>query len=657
MTTDNACVDCGERHLIHGRGLCRRCYARRARRLSPVKRCEVCGQDKTGVQAGVCRACYQRVRGRPERVCRGCGEVAPHQGHGLCSRCYRRQWSAPERECDECGEHLPHHGKGLCATCHDRRRRGLVATCDQCGETRLDAGNGRCARCTREHGRRPRPPASCSSCGQEGRLHGHGLCERCYRRTQPRKQVVCAGCGRTARHAAMGLCERCYRQVQGPRRGTCEACGADRPNLQHGLCHACFYATELPLLASRSTLGERGQPWAGDLLVRFHRALVRWGYSGFQAARYSTELGRRLVANEPGSRAAFCTDEAQRLNLHLATQGPLRGLDARLARFLVEARLAGGVDLSVSGFRGRAVAIIAAAPEALRPELALMHEALLGERDYRRRTGEHAPSERSIHRVVAELAGWAGWMAGQGLTSWQQLTPDRFRQRMADLGVVGDNGVVRGHLGLLRQLLRELKARRRIFSNPLAGLRAPRAPDVRQRPLEDGELAEWIRRFSDVGTDPVLRLAGLLAVLHGLSQSELCAVQLRDLDRRQRTLRLVRRGLTIQLDPLTLDAVAAYLAVRPEPTGNRHLFVTTHTRLGLTPASSGFIDARFRSVGLQTRALRQHLIRELVAEDGSLIAARYFGMSVEQVSRHMCHQAVVIRESHQAVTDCIQDSL
>jgi len=657
MPADTTCRECGEARIIHGRGLCRRCYARRARRLSPVKRCDVCGQDKTGVKAGVCRACYQRARGRPERVCQGCGEVAPHQAHGLCDRCFRRQWRAPERECDECGERRPHHGKGLCATCHDRRRRGLVATCDLCGESRLDAGNGRCARCTRAHGRRPRPPARCSSCGQDGRLHGHGLCDRCYRRTQPRNVVVCACCGRAARHAALGLCERCYRRALGPRQGICDGCGAERPNLQHGLCHACFYATELPLLASRSALDERGQPWAGDLAVRFHRALRRWGYSGFQAARYSSELGRRLVAGQPDSRAAFCIAEAERLHLHLATQGPLRGLDARLARFLVQARLTGNVNLSVSGFRGLAVAVIAAAPEALRPELALMHEALLSERDYRRRTGEHAPSERSIYRVVADLDGWARWMAGQHLTSWQQLTPERFRQRMTELGVVGNNGVVRGHIGLLRQFLRELKARRRIFSNPLAGLRAPREPDVRQRPLEDGEFAEWIRRFSDADADPVLRLAGLLAVLHGLSQSEICALQLRDLDRRQRTLRLVRRGLTIQLDPLTLDAVAAYLAVRPDPTGNRHLLVTTHTRLGLAPASCGFIDARFTAAGLKTRPVRQHLIRQLVAEDGSLVAARYFGLSVDQVSRHTCHQAVLIHESHQSVTDCIQDSL
>ena len=75
------------------------------------------------------------------------------------------------------------------------------------------------------------------------------------------------------------------------------------------------------------------------------------------------------------------------------------------------------------------------------------------------RTGEPASSERHIYRTIAELAAWAHWMADQGLESWQQLTPGRFRQRIAELGLSGDDGVVRRHLGLLRQSLRELKAR------------------------------------------------------------------------------------------------------------------------------------------------------------------------------------------------------
>ena len=364
-----------------------------------------------------------------------------------------------------------------------------------------------------------------------------------------------------------------------------------------------------------------------------------------------------MIASGSDSQADFYRGQAVRLHEFLTTRGHLRGVDARLARFLIDNRLSHGADLSVSGYRGLAVSRIDTAPEPFRKGIELVRQAMIDERSYRMRTGERIVSERRIYDVTNQLVGWAIWMDAEGSVSWQQLTPTAFRKRVRELGIPPGGCSIPSHLGVLQAVLRELFARRLIFFNPLSGFRLPYPKDVLQRPLDDGAIGEWLRLFADDETDPVLRLGGLLVTLHGMSQAELRVLKLRDFDRRRRTLRLVGRGLTLELDPLSFDAIACYLRVRPKATRNEHLLVSARSRMTLGAVSSGFLDRRFHGIGLQTRAVKQHLIRQLATEDGALVAARYFGTRIEQVRAHLCQQTTLNRESKQEDTDCIQENL
>ncbi len=393
-------------------------------------------------------------------------------------------------------------------------------------------------------------------------------------------------------------------------------------------------------------LAQAGVSWAARVVGRLARHLRGRGYSGFQVWRYLSGLAGALLVERPLNEQVWLDDLTQRLAAQLARRGRLAGLDARLRELIIDRRGAPDAGLAVSPFRGMAERALDGVPVGFVDDLRLYHRVLLDEADYRRANREHVRSPRTHHHIVRRLAAWAHWMHQQGFVSWQQLTAERFRQRLLQLGRTAKPGVVDGMLLELRAFFRELVSHRRLFRDPLTRVARPRTPDLMSRPVHVESLRRWFAVLTDDSTPAVRRLVGLLVVLHGLTPIEIAALTRRDVDLRRRSLRLRRRRIVIDLDPITTAAVLAYLAARPA-CSNAHLLVTTRSKLAGTAASNSFVSLHLRALEIPSRATRQHLIRTFATEQGRLLAAKYFRISTRQIGRHMLHQEVLFAVSNQ----------
>lgn len=212
------CASCGRErklpYVIAGGRLCTTCFRQATAEL--CSRCNRIQPVATRDDAGaVCNSCHRKDPATHE-LCRSCGQlgtVATRRGGGpLCHRCYER----PPDRCARCGEDRP---------IHSRR-----------------SGEPECDRCYRQ------PTGHCTRCGTDGPLAvrgevaGSGICESCYETPL----VTCASCGETRRTAAKSddgpLCARCATRPT----ATCSRCGQDRPVQRRGaegpICSTCYDA-------------------------------------------------------------------------------------------------------------------------------------------------------------------------------------------------------------------------------------------------------------------------------------------------------------------------------------------------------------------------------------------------------------------------------
>jgi len=120
-------------------------------------------------------------------------------------------------------------------------------------------------------------------------------------------------------------------------------------------------------------------------------------------------------------------------------------------------------------------------------------------------------------------------------------------------------------------------------------------------------------------------LVGLLALLHGLSSSELRGLVLTDVDERHRALGLARRSRSLPLDPVSWTAVERGIAhQRSQRTRNPHLIVNRRTRTGSEAVGAEYLRALMTRSGTTLRQLRATRLSELVDEvDPVLVAARF----------------------------------
>lgn len=465
----------------------------------------------------------------------------------------------------------------------------------------------------------------CVDCGQDGKLHARGRCSPCYWRAKhDAAKEVCPGCGRREQLRKIASGPRCWRCVRheaprkqpAPRR--CRRCGQVRRHAAHGLCNACYQRD--PLIVSvwvqgaQDRLAERCPDWFGEL--------AEWLLERSAPAvslRHLRRLERALHAGveRPAALIAAVSDGGR--------SGRSPGDAARLLEaFLVAHGLVLASDEQGRLAHGRRARRIARCPPPLRPAAERYAAWLLAGRERATRIGERPLKDNTIEQRLAVLASLATHLDRDSVHDWATCSRahvDTF------LAARGDRGF---RLTALRDFFHFARKERICLIDPTTGLQHRPARGFRGRTLARDEQARVLRRWTSGDCHPHEALVGLLALLHGMSVSELRPLTVNDINTATRTVRLGRRPHPVPLDPLSFAALERCLAHRQQlGTTNPHVIVTRGTRAHRTPASQPYLSHVLDAAGASPQLLRQTRLAELTHRLDPRLVAAAFGMTPE----------------------------
>ncbi|WP_327415338.1 site-specific integrase [Streptomyces sp. NBC_01233] len=156
-------------------------------------------------------------------------------------------------------------------------------------------------------------------------------------------------------------------------------------------------------------------------------------------------------------------------------------------------------------------------------------------------------------------------------------------------------------LASLRSLFRYAKRNRRIFINPLRGIRVGRRPPGPVMPMSD----DGISRIQTIAQAPAACLAVALAAVHAARGEAIRALLLDDLDFHQD--RITIDGNLQPMGDLTRAALRTWLAERQTRwprTLNRHVLVSRQTANGTDPVSAYFLKRQLTLHGVSLDRVR-----------------------------------------------------
>ncbi len=179
-----------------------------------------------------------------------------------------------------------------------------------------------------------------------------------------------------------------------------------------------------------------------------------------------------------------------------------------------------------------------------------------------RRFAEYLKAERraSPHTVkayLADLARYAGWLAGHGLPL-RPSSPAAVRGFLAAQAGTGGPGTVARRLAAVRALYRFLVKERLADSNPARGVSAPRRRRPLPQALPEEEVAALVE--APASARPLeLRDRAFLELLYasGLRVAELTGLDLADLDLEEATVRVLGKRRKERLVPVGRPACRA----------------------------------------------------------------------------------------------------
>jgi integrase len=185
----------------------------------------------------------------------------------------------------------------------------------------------------------------------------------------------------------------------------------------------------------------------------------------------------------------------------------------------------------------------------------------------------------------------------------------------------------------LRSLFRYLRAKRRIFHNPTARLKAGPARLAVLIPLEDADY----QRTSGAATTPEHRLALVLAAVLAARPASIAGLQLDDIDLGNR--RITISGQHRHLDDFAYNVIRDYLDHRRSRwpgTANPHVLVSQRTAHDTRPVTSYYLSHLFKGHGISLDRMRSDRWLEEALSRGPdpLHLAAVFGISTGTAMRY-----------------------
>jgi integrase len=524
----------------------------------------------------------------------------------LCQRCYARAWRQA-RPCAGCGRDRPHLAAGLCARCYRLSRTRLVV-CPGCGEQREVYFGDRCERCKRRAAARA---GACRDCGKQVARLWSGRCRSCDAKSRE-VTGACRDCGDLTRLTS-GVCRACRLFRWAHPAGTCPWCGRQQPIGAAGACRSCQLAARAARARGKRARAPRPRPALSPAAARLLDELARYG----QARGWGPETLRRarravtavLASGEDLGQPPWEAADVRRF----LNQRHLVAL--RAVEFLTDQGLARpGPQAPLEAWLA---ARLAALPGPFAAEVRIWAGALQGRGPRTGRARRSTTIQGYVRVMQGPLASWSARYA-----SLRQVTTSDLTAQLAPL-----TGATRQlTLAAMRSLFTTLKTRHVLFTNPAAPLtgRALQPPPV--LPLDDALRARLLGYLHEPGE----RLIVLLAGVHALRPSEICALTLDAIDPAARTLLI--RGRARPLDQLTAGHAGAWLRARRArwpATANPYLLINRSTAGGIKPVGRSYIQATVRRAGLTAQDLRaDRLLGEAHASGGDpLQLTHLFGIS------------------------------
>lgn len=463
----------------------------------------------------------------------------------------------------------------------------------------------------------------CVDCSAPVKFCDRDRCHVCHRRAARAARKRCCGrCSRLRHLHPSGICAACMR-ADAPRKPaktiSCVGCGEQRRNAGHGLCSRCSLADPDRPFRYAAALADRLNPapeWWPELVA-------------FLAARYHPG-GAVAVLRDTGR---LLSDASAASPQQLLRRIPGGGTTGRaLGAFFTSSGLALPNDEEHRRAAARRRRYLDAVPASLAPAVAEFNRAQLEERDADRRTGRRPRSDITLEsrlRVLRDLS--AHLTASRPVTGWSEVIT-------ADLeGFIGRSPRNRHQLTyVLRHFFGWARRRRLILADPTRPLRLGGQPAFSGALLDAATQRKLFYRWTAEATHPHERLAGLLALLHAASNSQIRRLTVGDVDARGQTLNLAGRPFATPLDPLSWEALQACLTHREAlRTLNQHVIVTGVTRTGDRPSDQTYLARALAAAGTTAARCHQTRISQLVTDLDPKVVGVALGMNDTGLVRYL----------------------
>jgi integrase len=299
-----------------------------------------------------------------------------------------------------------------------------------------------------------------------------------------------------------------------------------------------------------------------------------------------------------------------------------------LEEFFVGHDLAFGLDQDARLAAGRRQRRVDSVPDPLRPAVRLFCDHLVRSRERARRAGTHQRTDSTIESTLANVRDLGRFLVDErAKTDWATVQPADIE---AFLNAQPRNRARR--LGNARQFFRWARRNKLVLVDPTAGLAPSARAAFTGRTLTVAEQRRLFRRWITGQPDvhPHEALAGVLALLHAMTNAELRALRVHDIDLPGRTMRVEGRSHPVPLDPVSVSALEACLAHRAGlGTRNPHLIVTKVTKPRATPASPAYLTHVLDPARVTIKVLRSTRLVDLLVTLDPKVVAEALGMNAD----------------------------
>jgi len=546
--------------------------------------------------------CYGCLPGGPftPPVCRGCGSSEEYYSQGLCRRCHHY---APQHleSCNHClAWGVIRKYKWMCWRCLSWRTRFERGTCRHCGRENLPVNpDQRCNLCDRQ------TAIALGATPDEANAHGQQL----YLANIPWAPSRATKDGRTRHNlpAAPKPRQRPDRPVTWLPREDHQLTLFDMPR-DLGAAHA-----------KADLDGGFGDPPDPDMAafldyqVRDHAHRHGWSKTSTHRAQKSMRVLQHMQ-DTPG--VMLRASDAMRLH------------DIGLAALpIIDIATAVGVmvDDREPAIHRWFATTIAGLPAPMKAELGDWFDTMLNGSTTppRRRPRGQETTRQYLRGAMPALTDWAG----QGHTSLREITHAQV------LDVLPPSGNPRSIMGAgLRSIFTLLKARKILFTNPIARVRTGAHERRQPLPLDTASIQTALD-----SPDPACAAITALAAFHGVRTRDIRHMQLTDLaDGRLRIDQPTDKRTILLAAPVQIR-LAAWLDHRTRRwpnTANPYVFINHRNAGKLDPVGFHWVS---RTMDLPVSVIRDdRILHEINATGGDLRRiCELFGIKVETALRYL----------------------